>query len=245
MTASSSITKSNDDDKFLLPSRPQYATLAAAAESRGQRWWRTTSGRRFSAQRAVGRHTARPAWRRGTATGNQREGQGGMACSGSLLSPEPASAELPPPSPAPAWWLRLFGRSSPKCSTVGKAGGGGREWGYKSEREVGKMLLAVLLSYYHKVISQEPPYSKRNNPANHRSISGFACPEYCTKYEMSAEWLSAVKLDKIMQNKELCVSFSEHLCTWLDGSRELITFRNPACVAAHKEHKTRHLFSHQ
>ncbi len=83
----------------MLPSRPQYAMLAAAAGSHGQRWWRTTSARRFYAQRAVGRHTARPAWRIGRATGNQREGRGGMACSGSLLSPGPVSAELPPPSP--------------------------------------------------------------------------------------------------------------------------------------------------
>lgn len=75
--------------------------LAAAAGSRGQRWWRTMSARRFYAQRAVGRHTARPAWRTGTATGSQREGQDEMACSGSLLSPGPASAELPPPSPTP------------------------------------------------------------------------------------------------------------------------------------------------
>ncbi len=76
--------------------------LAAAAGSRGRRWWKTMSARHFYAQRAVGQHTAHPAWRRGTATGNQREAQGGMACLGSLLSPGPASAEPPPPSPAPA-----------------------------------------------------------------------------------------------------------------------------------------------
>lgn len=75
--------------------------FAAAAGSRGQQWWRTMSAQRFYAQQAVGQHTARPAWRRGTATGNQREGRGGTACSGSPHSPGPVSAELLPPSPIP------------------------------------------------------------------------------------------------------------------------------------------------
>lgn len=85
----------------MLPSRPQYAMFAAAVGSRGQRWWRTMFAQRFYAQQDVGQHTARPAWRRGTATGSQREGRGGMACSGSLHSPWPVSAELLPPSASP------------------------------------------------------------------------------------------------------------------------------------------------
>lgn len=75
--------------------------FAAAAESRGQRWWRTMSARRFSAQQAVGRRTARPAWHTGTATGSRREGRGETACSGSLPAPRPVSAELLLPSQAP------------------------------------------------------------------------------------------------------------------------------------------------
>lgn len=59
------------------------------------------SVRRFYARQAVDQHTARPAWHTDTATGNQKEEQGGKACSGSLHSPGPASAELPPPSPTP------------------------------------------------------------------------------------------------------------------------------------------------
>lgn len=190
-------------NSWMLPSRRQYAMLAAAAESRGQRLWRTMSAQRFYAQRAAGRHTARPVWRTGTATGSRREGQGEMACWGSLLSPGLASVELPPPSPAPVWWLRPFGRSSLKYSTVGKKGSGGRKWRHKLERKVGKMLLVVLLSYYHKVISQELPHSKRNNPANHRSIPGFACP-VLRIYKTPVQQLSAVKYDTIMQNEELC-----------------------------------------
>lgn len=65
---------------FMLPSRPQYARLAAAVGSRGLIWWRTMSAQHFYAQQAVGRHTARPALRTGTATGSQMEGQGGRAC---------------------------------------------------------------------------------------------------------------------------------------------------------------------
>lgn len=64
----------------VLPSRPQYAMLAAAAGSHGQRWWRTVSAQRFYAQQAVGQHTAHPTWHTGTAIGNQREERGGMAC---------------------------------------------------------------------------------------------------------------------------------------------------------------------
>lgn len=85
----------------MLPSRSQYAMWAAAAGFRGQRWWRTTSAQRFYAQRAVGRHTAHPAWRKGTTTSNQREGPGGMVCSVSLLSLGPAFAELLLPAPVP------------------------------------------------------------------------------------------------------------------------------------------------
>lgn len=52
------------------------------------------SALRFYAQQAVGRRTARPAWRTGTARGNRKGEQDGRAGSGSLLSPGPVSAAL-------------------------------------------------------------------------------------------------------------------------------------------------------
>lgn len=76
-----------------------------------------------------------------------------------------------------------------------KKGSGRREWGHKLERTVGEMLLVVLVSYYHKVISQELQHSWINNPENHRSITGFPCSDWYTKYEMSVQRLSAVELD--------------------------------------------------
>lgn len=78
----------------MVPSRPRYATFAVVAGFHGLRWWKTMSALRFYAQQAVGQRTTRPAWRTGTATGNQKGEQGGRAGSGSLLSPGPVSAAL-------------------------------------------------------------------------------------------------------------------------------------------------------